>query len=131
MDNTSKSEGILFVAMGRLYILELMRPAASSARETATVSTRETAVVSTRETLNTDYRIRQLKTLKEAVIAHEEELEDALYLDLRRSKMEAYLTDIGPIIVEINEILHGLKRWARPEIHFSGWIIPGGIYHCN
>ena len=47
-------------------------------------------------------------------------LETALYDDLRKSETEAYLCDIGPVIVEVNEILKGLRRWARPERHFSG-----------
>lgn len=71
-------------------------------------------------TLDVNWRKEQLKKLKAAVIAHEEELEEALYEDLGRSKTEAYLCDIGPVIVEINETLHGLKKWARPEKHFSG-----------
>jgi len=71
-------------------------------------------------TLDVNWRLQQLKKLKAAVIAHEEELEKALYEDLGRSRTEAYLCDIGPVIVEINETIHGLKKWARPELHFSG-----------
>ncbi len=71
-------------------------------------------------TLDVKWRIQQLKKLKAVVIAHEEELEQALYEDLGRSKTEAYLCDIGPVIVEINETIRGLKKWARPEKHFSG-----------
>ena len=71
-------------------------------------------------TLDVNWRLQQLKKLKAAVIAHEEELEKALYEDLGRSKVEAYLCDIGPVIVEINEALRGLKKWAKPERHFSG-----------
>lgn len=71
-------------------------------------------------TLPIKWRIQQLKKLKEAVIAHETEFEEALAKDLGRSKVEAYLCDVGPIIVEINEMIHGLRRWARPECHFSG-----------
>ena len=74
----------------------------------------------TGETLPVKWRIRQLKKLKAAVIAHEAEFEEALAADLGRSKVEAYLCDIGPIIVEVNEMIHGLRRWARPECHFSG-----------
>ena len=73
-------------------------------------------------TLPVSWRIKQLKKLKAAVIAHEKEFEDALAEDLGRSKVEAYLCDIGPIIVEINEMIHGLRRWARPERHFSGFM---------
>ena len=71
-------------------------------------------------TLPVKWRIRQLKMLRDAVIAHEAEFEDALAADLGRSRVEAYLCDIGPIIVEINEMIRGLRRWARPERHFSG-----------
>ena len=71
-------------------------------------------------TLPVSWRIRQLKLLKQAVLAHQSEFEQALAADLGRSAVEAYLCDIGPIIVEINEIIHGLRRWARPEWHLSG-----------
>lgn len=71
-------------------------------------------------TLDISWRLRQLRKLRDAVISHEKEFEEALQKDLGRSKVEAYLCDIGPVVVEINEMLRGLKRWARPERHFSG-----------
>ena len=74
----------------------------------------------TGQTLDIKWRLARLKQLRNAVIAHEKEFEDALEKDLGRSAVEAYLCDIGPVIVEINEILRGLRRWARPERHFSG-----------
>ncbi|MBP5557228.1 MAG: aldehyde dehydrogenase family protein [Bacteroidales bacterium] len=73
-------------------------------------------------TLPIKWRIQQLKKLKAAVLAHEKEFEDALAEDLGRSQVEAYLCDIGPIVVEINEMIRGLRRWARPERHFSGFL---------
>ena len=73
-------------------------------------------------TLDVKWRITQLKKLKEAVAANQEELEQALYDDLGKSRAEAYLCDVGPTIVEINEILKGLRKWARPERHFSGFM---------
>lgn len=74
------------------------------------------------ETLSVPWRIKQLKKLRAAVIAHEKEMEDALMVDLGRSRVEAYLCDVGPIITEINETIRGLRRWARPECHFSGFL---------
>ena len=71
-------------------------------------------------TLPVKWRIQQLKKLKAAVLAHEAEFEEALAQDLGRSHVEAYICDIGPIILEINEMIRGLRRWARPECHFSG-----------
>lgn len=74
------------------------------------------------ETLSVKWRIAQLKKLKTAVIESEAEIEKALADDLGRSAVEAYLCDIGPIIVEINETIAGLRRWARTERHFSGFM---------
>ncbi len=71
-------------------------------------------------TLPVKWRIEQLKKLKNAVLEHEKEFIEALAQDLGRSEVEAYLCDIGPIVVEINEMISGLRRWARPERHFSG-----------
>ena len=71
-------------------------------------------------TLDVNWRIEQLKKLKQAVLDHREMLEKALWEDLRKSPTEAYLCDLGPVIVEVNEILRGLRRWARPARHFSG-----------
>ena len=71
-------------------------------------------------TLPVSWRLKQLKRLKQAVLDHEAEFEQALAEDLGRSRVEAYLCDIGPIVTEINEMLSGLRRWSRPERHFSG-----------
>ncbi|AOZ95699.1 aldehyde dehydrogenase family protein [Butyrivibrio hungatei] len=72
------------------------------------------------ETLDVNWRIQQLKKLKKAVIDNEKELEKALADDLGRAPLEAYFCDIGSLILELNETIRGLKRWARPETHFSG-----------
>ena len=72
------------------------------------------------ETLDIGWRIEQLKKLKSAVIANQIMLQEALAEDLGRSPVEAFLCDVGPVIVEVNEILKGLRKWARPEHHFSG-----------
>ena len=74
-------------------------------------------------TLDVGFRIEQLKKLKAAVIAREEKLLEALRLDLGRSDTESYFCDIGSSIVEINEAIHGLRRWARPETRFSGLML--------
>ncbi len=87
------------------------------------IVTAQRAYFRTGETLDVRWRIEQLKKLKSAVIAQEDMLGKALYEDLGKSPVEAYLCDIGPLIVEINEMLRGLKRWARPERHFSGLML--------
>ena len=71
-------------------------------------------------TLDLGFRIHMLKRLKVNLQLHEKDLEEALYKDLGRSKAEAYLTDLGPVIIEIDEAIAGLRKWAKPETHFSG-----------
>lgn len=71
-------------------------------------------------TLDVNWRIEQLKKLKQAVLDRQDLLSSALQEDLGKSETEAFLCDIGPVIVETNEIIRGLKKWARPERHFSG-----------
>jgi len=72
------------------------------------------------KTLDINWRIDQLIRLKIAVQANEKDLEAALHDDLGRSDAEGYLCDIGAVILEINEAIHGLKKWAKPETHVSG-----------
>ena len=71
-------------------------------------------------TLSVDWRITQLKRLKYAILTYQDELIAGLQLDLGRTATEAYFCDVGSVIAEIDETIAGLRRWARPEIHFSG-----------
>ena len=74
----------------------------------------------TNQTLSIKWRKEQLKKLKNGIIKHQDKLIQALYEDLGRSEFEAYMLDIGDTIMEINECIHGIKRWSRAENHFSG-----------
>ena len=74
----------------------------------------------TGKTLDIDFRIRQLLRLKKAVIKYQTEIEKALNADLGRAPLEAYFCDIGSLILELNETIKGIRRWSRPETHFSG-----------
>lgn len=74
----------------------------------------------TKVTFDLNYRLKALKTLKRMLIDNESKIEEALVKDLNKAPFEGYLTDIGPCIVEINETIKGLKKWAKPETHYSG-----------
>ena len=74
----------------------------------------------TGKTLDVNFRISSLKKLRDALKVYEKKITEALYKDLGRSYAEAYFCDIGAVILEINETIHGLKKWARPELHYSG-----------
>ena len=72
------------------------------------------------KTLDIKFRKEQLLKLKKAILDHQKELEDALHEDLGRCDCEAYFCDIGDTVMEINEYLHVLPYWTKPERHFSG-----------
>ena len=61
------------------------------------------------------FRKDQLKKLKRSILAHEQDLYDALYADLKKSKEEVWVTETGMVIAEINETLRHLKYWMEPE----------------
>ncbi len=88
----------------------------------AQVLERQRAYFRSGATLDVDWRIEQLAKLKRSILVHEEDLKRALADDLGRSEAEAYLFDIGSTVMEINETICGLKKWAKPETHFSGLV---------
>ncbi len=71
-------------------------------------------------TQDVKWRIGRLKKLRETILTHSAELTEAMGIDLGRCDAEGFLCDIGPTVMEIDEYIHGLKKWARPERHFSG-----------
>lgn len=71
-------------------------------------------------TLSISFRIKQLKRLKKTLLDNQDLLIEALYLDLGRCESEAYLFDIASTLVEINENIKNVKKWAKKEVHYSG-----------
>ena len=72
------------------------------------------------KTLDYKFRKEQLIKLRKAILDHQKELEDALHEDLGRCDAEAFFCDIGDTVMEINEYIKGLRKWSKPETHFSG-----------
>ncbi len=66
-------------------------------------------------TRDISFRILMLKKLKQEIIINEKEIEEALFLDLHKSPVESYITEIGFVISEINLCIKKLKSWAKPK----------------
>lgn len=60
-------------------------------------------------------RIKLLKQLKSSIFNHENELKEALYKDLHKSGQEAFITEIGLVIKEIDKHIKWTKEWARTK----------------
>jgi aldehyde dehydrogenase (NAD+) len=61
------------------------------------------------------FRKEQLKKLKQAVLDLEQEFYHALYADLKKSKEECWITELGVVIAEINGALKNLQSWMESE----------------
>jgi aldehyde dehydrogenase (NAD+) len=61
------------------------------------------------------FRRNQLLILKKAILDNEKELHSALYNDLKKNPEEAWVTETGFIIAEINHTIKHLKKWMKPE----------------
>lgn len=66
-------------------------------------------------TLPVERRIAALKRLKQVILAHEEEIAEALYQDLGKSADESYMCETGMVISEINYMLSHVRRFAREK----------------
>lgn len=61
------------------------------------------------------FRKKQLEVLKQAVKDHEEEIYEALFADLKKSREECWVTENGFFMAEMSAMLDGLKSWMEPE----------------
>ena len=69
----------------------------------------------TNETKSIDFRLKQLKKLKQAVEKYSDDIYEALWKDLHKCKEEAFLTELSIVINEINDHIKHLKKWAKPK----------------
>ena len=86
----------------------------------------------TGKTKNIDFRIEQLRKLRQAITANEELIIDALHQDLHKSRYEAFTTEIGLLYTSIRIMTKNLKKWASPQRVPTPLLFFGGqshIYH--
>jgi aldehyde dehydrogenase (NAD+) len=67
------------------------------------------------ETKPYSFRREKLIALKKIIIKYENQINEALFKDLKKSVEESYATEIGLLIAEINTALKNLHRWMEPE----------------
>ena len=62
-----------------------------------------------------DFRIEKLRILKKSIVKNEKQILKALWIDLHKSEFEAYATEIGIILDEINFAIKHLKSWSKTK----------------
>lgn len=69
----------------------------------------------TQKTKPIEFRLEQLKKLKIEIQKNEKEIQTALNQDLKKSKTESYISEIGYILNEIEYSIKNLKNWSKPK----------------
>lgn len=73
------------------------------------------------------WRRVHLEGLRALIRENEEQIFDALHTDLRKCRVESYLTETGFVLGEISHALHHLDEWARPAHPATPVLLkPGG-----
>jgi aldehyde dehydrogenase (NAD+) len=67
------------------------------------------------KTFDIKYRIEILKRLRSLIIAHEQEIVDALWKDFHKPEFEVIATESRFVIKELNLAIHNLRKWSRPR----------------
>ncbi len=75
------------------------------------------------------FRLEALKKLKASILQYEEDIYDALWKDLHKSKFEAYASEIGFVLEELSFHIRKLKGWMKPKKVSSGLtMFPASTY---
>jgi aldehyde dehydrogenase (NAD+) len=61
------------------------------------------------------FRLLQLQRLKKVVLEHEKQLYEALYADLKKTDEDAWATEVGFFLSELNYTIKHLKDWMEPK----------------
>lgn len=72
-------------------------------------------------TRNPEFRIQQLRILKEVLKEEEEQLMEAVYKDFRKPGFEVYATELGVLHGELNYAIKNISNWAS-EQDVSGFL---------
>lgn len=67
------------------------------------------------ETLSYEFRKNALLSLKKAIISNQLEIEEALFKDLGKNKVESYMAEIGIVLKEISFMLKHLKKFMKSK----------------
>ena len=69
-------------------------------------------------------RIQKLKKLRNAVVNHQDEFYDAVWQDFHKPQFEAWLSEVFPIIEEIDYAISHLKSWMKDKKVRRTFILP-------
>ena len=69
----------------------------------------------TEQTKSIEFRLQQLRKLKNSIVKHEQAIMEALKTDLGKQSFEAYTTEIGFVLSNISYAIKHLQKWTKPK----------------
>jgi len=83
--------------------------------ELQTKLTEQDSFFKTKKTHSISYRKDALIRLKKVIISKEPQILEALYKDLKKPKLEAYSSEIGVVLTELNYFIKNINCLAKPK----------------
>jgi aldehyde dehydrogenase (NAD+) len=81
------------------------------------------------QTKEVNFRISQLKKLKQLLIQFESELADAIYQDFGKSAFDFYTTELAIVYKDIDDSIKNLPKWSgKKRVRTNLFNIPGRSY---
>ena len=103
-----------------------------TAKAIDTVYEQQKVFFASNETQAIPFRVKQLKKLKQAILAYQKELEEAVWKDLHKSKEEFFITEIGVVLTEIDLHIKQVTHWSKPQrVASPYYLFPAktSVYH--
>ena len=60
-------------------------------------------------------RIKKLQRFHDYIYSHRQEIENAVWLDFKKPKTEAMISELGVLLGETRHTIRNLKQWMRPK----------------
>lgn len=69
----------------------------------------------THQTLDVSFRVQTLKTLRKAILAYEDKINDALFKDLGKSNFESYMCEVGLVLSELSYMEKHIYKFSKDK----------------
>ena len=81
------------------------------------------------KTLSINDRLRLLKKFRKVILSRQDEVCDALYKDLRKSRQEGYISEVAQVVNEINIHIKKLRKWTKTKrVKTPLFLLPSSSY---
>lgn len=87
----------------------------TSPTSTDNIVSKQRQFFNSHKTKNISFRIEELKILKQAILDNKTAIVQAVQADLSKPELEAFTTEVGLCLEEINYTLKHIKSWTKPQ----------------